>query len=195
MWLWIAMSALLLPSPARDPCGQSRLLLQIARSRSLASLPDATSGSSNPYVVKLIGSSRAFQLKPGSKYYALALLKNLPRNDAQLTAWATLGDSLCDAETPQEMELLSRRGERINRDFANAVLVVPSQMGAYVNAALLAIQQPHSSFVVEMKRVCRGKNNEFSDAIRQMNAKDRSWFVTKIMDPVRCRENFLVEAD
>ena len=51
-----------------------------------------------------------------------------PRDDAQHTAWMTMGDSLYDAESVDEMKSLEALGDRLPHDLARAVLLVPDKL-------------------------------------------------------------------
>jgi len=69
---------------------------------------------------------------------------------------------------------------------ANAVLLVPEKMFAYVTYAPLSVN-PESDNAVQMKRVCRARHKQFLDAVNRLSPDDKNWFGAKIFNPQGCR--------
>jgi len=84
------------------------------------------------------------------------------------------------------MTALGRLGDRLPRDLARAVLLVPGKMQDYVSYAQTSIGDPHSDYTVQMQKVCKARHKQFVDAVNNLSAKDKNWFVSKIFNLDGC---------
>jgi hypothetical protein len=157
------------------------------------------------YRVQLVYAARNLELNPHDKNAALSLLSLMPKNGEQQLIATNLGTSMCDAESTRDILSLGRLQDRLPRDFATAVLLVPHKIRAYVSYGSVAAGDPHSDFVLQMKRVCRANRKAFIGAVNSLGEGSREeegfsisgseWFRTKIFDPIGCRPLIFPEAD
>jgi hypothetical protein len=168
-------------------CSEISSLAKMARAGSTARLIAEKQKAGNSYWVQVVFAARQLELDPANKRAATALLILIPKDDAQHLVWITLGDSLCDAEPVQDIMLLGRLRDRLSRDLAKAVLLVPDKMQEYVSYAATAVQDIENDYAVQMETVCRTNHSGFTKAIEQLPAKDRDWFKGHILNPKGCR--------
>jgi hypothetical protein len=147
------------------------------------------------YRAQVVLAARSLELRPTDKRAAVLLLNLIPQDDAQHTTWITLGDVLCSAESVSDMKSLGRLGERLPRDLARAVLLVPDKLPGYVAYAPTSVQDPHSDYAVQMQSVCRAKHPEFVKAVEGLPTDKRDWFVKHVLNPDRCHALALPEAE
>jgi hypothetical protein len=177
------------------PCSEVHAIARISRATSLAELDKAKQNSGGSYRTQIVLSARSFELQPGSRDAAVSLLNRLPQDDAQHATLMTLGDSLCDKESVVEMKSLSRLGERLPRDLAKAVLLVPDKLPGYVAYASTSVRDPHSDYAVQMQAVCRAKHSEFVKAVEALPSDQRDWFSKHVLNPEDCHALALPEAE
>jgi len=177
----------------------------MARANSAASLAAERQKAREGYREQLVYAARKFELNRQDKLAALALLNLMPENAEQQGVLTTLASSMCDSEPVRDMVSLARLEDRLPHDFTSAVLLVPRKIQAYVFYGSVATGDPHSDFVLQMKRVCRVNHSAFISAIDSLGNGDRKeeyfdypsseWFRTKIFDPVGCHPLEFPEAD
>jgi len=176
-------------------CKEVAAIAQMARANSVEAMvrlkPTAGSGDR----ANLVFAFRSFELRPHDRLAAAKVLSLIPGNGEQDFDWHTFGDSLCDAESVRDMKTLAGLGDRLPRDLARAVLIVPEKMLDYVSYAYASIQYPDSDYTLQMQAVCRKRKPEFLKAVDLLAVDDRKWFITKIFDPSRCRAIALPEAN
>jgi len=198
-WLGLPFAALCQASNTQDasnlPCSQVHAMARMALARSQRALTTARHDAEGGYRAEIVYAARFFELQSGDRNAAVRLLKLLPQDDAQHTVLMTLGDSLCDGESVAEMASLSRLGERLSRDFAEAVLLAPEMLSKYVAYASASVQDPHSDYAVRMQSVCQAKHSEFVKAVEELPADQREWFVNHILNPEGCHALALPEAE
>jgi len=176
-------------------CAEIVSIAKVARASTIASMNANSKKAGDSYRARLVLAARRFELAPLSKNAAAVLLGFIPQNDEQQTVWMTLGDSLCDSEPVREMLSLSRVRDRLARDLAQAVLLVPGNIHAYLAYAAKAVGDPHSDYAMQMQRVCHAKYAAFTNAVRVMAPDDRAWFISHIFEPTACKPLALPEAD
>jgi hypothetical protein len=167
----------------------------MARARSTDALSQQKKRAGDSYRAQVVFAARLFELRPKDMSAANLLLNLIPRDDAQQSTLMTLGDSLCDSELVSDMKSLGRVRDALPRDFAGAVLLVPSNMPAYVAYSLTATLDPHSDYALQMRRVCRQAHAEFTKAIDLLPPDKRDWFTKHILDPKGCRALALPESE
>ncbi len=106
-----------------------------------------------------------------------------------------MGDSQCSAESLADMKSLGGLGERLPRDLARAVLLVPDKLPSYVSYAPISVQDPHSDYAVQMQAVCRAEHPEFVRAVEGLPTDKRDWFVKHVLNPDGCHALALPEAE
>jgi hypothetical protein len=207
-WLALAISSLILcgySSAQEQNCASIAALASMARANSTTSLAAEKKKAGEGYGGQLVYAARKLELSPRDKNAALSLLNLMPRNGEQQLILTTLGTSMCDSESIRDMVSLERLEERLPSDFASAVLLVPQKVNAFVSYGTVAVGDPHSDFVVQMKRVCRTYHRAFISAVNSLGEGSREddnlatlsseWFRTKIFDPNGCRPLILPEAE
>jgi hypothetical protein len=81
------------------------------------------------------------------------------------------------------MTSLSRLGEGLSRDLAEAVLLAPQMLSKYLAYASVSVQDPHSDYAVRMQPVCKAKHPEFVKAVKELPGDQREWFVNHVFNP------------
>lgn len=197
--LGVPLMALCQASNAQDAsnsvCNQVHAIASMALATSHPALATSRHDAERSYRAEIVYAARSFELQPGNKNAALRLLKLLPQDGAQHTTLMTLGDSLCDGESVAEMILMSRLGERLPRDLAEAVLLAPQMLSKYVAYASLSVQDPHSDYAVRMQPVCQAKHAEFVRAVKELPGDKREWFVNHVFNPESCHAVAFPEAE
>jgi hypothetical protein len=177
----------------------------MARANSTISLAAEKKKVGEGYRGHLVYAARKLELSPRDKNSGLSLLNLMPRNGEQQLILTTLGTSMCDSESTRDMVSLGRLEERLPNDFASAVLLIPQKIPDYVTYGTVAVGDPHSDFVIHMKRVCRTYHRAFISAVNSLGEGNRDddnfatrsseWFRTKIFDPIGCRPLIFPEAE
>jgi hypothetical protein len=178
-----------------EKCGDISIIAKMARARSAAQLIAQKSQAGDSYRARVVFAARELELKASDKRAASMLLDLIPKDDDQKTTWMTFGSSLCDAEPIADMVSLGSLGDRLSRDLARAVLLVPNRMPAYVTYADEAVQDPHNDYAVQMQTVCHKNHSGFTKTINGLPEKEKDWFVKHILNPVGCHALALPEAE
>ena len=193
--LWLVKSAILFAScfvlcgelPAQEPkCDEIVAMAGMARAGSSADLTNWKRKAGDSYRAQVVFASRNFELHPADQSAASAILELIPSNQESDSVWHELGESFCQAESVKDMTALGRLGDRLPRDLARAVLLVPGKMQDYVSYAQTSIGDPHSDYTVQMQKVCKARHKQFVDAVNNLSAKDKNWFVSKIFNLDGC---------
>ncbi len=197
---WICIltlcSVLCIASPAEVPnCHEVVAMARMVRATSTNVLTAEKQKAGNSYREQLVFTTRLTELNPTDKQAAAQLLALVPQNDEQDVTWMTLGDSLCDSEPVSDMMSLGQLGERLPRDLAKAVLLVPEKLHDYVAYALTSTQDPHSDYAVRMQVVCRNKHAEFMKAVAGLSADKKNQFIKHVFNPDGCHALALPEAE
>jgi hypothetical protein len=167
----------------------------MARAKSSEAVTVAKQKAGDNYRAQVVFAALSFELRPTDKAAAVLLLNLIPQDDGQQTTWMTLGDSLCDSESVADMKSLGRVGDRLPRDLAKAVLLVPDRLPGYIAYAATSVHDPHSDYAVQMQTVCRAKHPEFVKAVEGLPADQRDWFVKHVFNPDGCHALALPEAE
>jgi hypothetical protein len=197
-WIWFLASFAVLcvaASAAVPNCREISAIARTAGAKSSRVAVEEKQKAGDSYRAQVVFAARSFELQPTDKKAAVRLLTLIPLDDAQHTAWMTMGDSLCDAESVGEMKSLGALGDRLPHDLARAVLLVPDKLPEYVAYASTSVQNPHSDYAVQMQTVCRGKHSEFVKAVEGLPTEKRDWFVKHVLTPEGCRALALPEAE
>jgi hypothetical protein len=181
---------------AEEPnCDEIAAMARMSHATSSVALTRAKLKSGKSYRAQVVFAARSFELRSTDKSAAVLLLNLIPQNDEQQTAWMTLGDSLCNAESVADMKSLGALGDRLPHDLARAVLLVPDKLPEYVAYAPTSVQDPHSDYAVQMQTVCRGKHAEFVKAVEGLPTDQRDRFVKHVLNPAGCHALALPEAE
>lgn len=189
-FLTIAAAAL----HAQD-CSEVRAAAEMARARSVRTLVLASSRAGGSYLAQLVFAYRSFQLNPGDRIAAGRLLGLIPATDIHQQTVMTLGDSLCAQEPVADMETLDQVGAGLAREFTRGVILVPKFLPSYVNYAIVAIDDPHSDYAIQMAKVCRRAPSAFGKAVEGLPEVKRRFFVEHVMNPKNCRPLAVPEAE
>lgn len=176
-------------------CAEITAAAEMARARSTTALLDASKHAGEGYRSRFVRAFRSFQLQPRSKESAIHLLELIPAGDEQQKTVMTLGDSLCEEESLADMKALAQVNEGLAREVARAVLLVPTLLPRYLEYATVAVQDPHSAYAVEMKRVCRALGADFSRAVEQLPGDKKRVFGTQVMNPSGCKPLAIPEGE
>jgi len=202
--IWIARWACALASclvlcvalSAEEPnCREISAIARTAHAKTSRAVVEEKQKAGDSYRAQIVLAARSFELHPMDRKAAVLLLSLIPKDDAQHTVWMTMGDSLCDAESVDEMKSLGALGDRLPHDLARAVLLVPDKLPEYVAYAPTSVQDPHSDYAVQMQTVCRGKHAEFVKAVEGLPTDQRDWFVKHVLNPAGCHALALPEAE
>jgi len=182
------------PSAAQQlKCTEVHAMAGIASAKSTTELMawNAKAGDSNR--AKIVFSFRLFELHPTDPNYASAILDLIPKDENQSLVFYSLSEDIdCQpepdngAESEADMRALARLESRLPRDWASAVLLVPSRMSAYVAYANASSGYPDSDYAVQMQRVCRTKRREFRDAVDHLSPDAKRWFLSSTFNPDGC---------
>ncbi len=170
-------------------------MVGMARAKTSRELEAAHQSAADTYPAQVVFAYRAFQLRSNSSADAERLLLLIPQSDEQLGMVISLGDSLCESESITDMEVLGAVSDGFARELANAVLVVPRLMDAYVAHSLDEVQNPHSDYAVRMRTVCRRQHRRFLAAVHELPKDKQRWFAEHVMEPQSCRVIALPEAE
>jgi len=204
--------ALLLPailtcyaSTQTKNCREVSAITGMARARSVAALNAQPKEAGNTYAVRLVYAVRQFELAPRDARAAGDLLNLIPTGDEEQRVLMEFDGLLCDAESLDDLKVLSALRDRIAYDFSSAVLLVPEKMDAYVVYAAEAVQDPHSDYAIQMQRVCRAHHVAFLRAVEDLGAgapekgyfatASADWFRKHILDPDHCHALAIPEAE
>jgi hypothetical protein len=175
-------------------CNQIGALAKMVRAKSPETLAEQKKRAGADYRAKIVFAVRLLELRPNEQEAAASLLDVIPQNDNQQTAWMTIGDSLCDAESMADITSLGQIRDRLPRALAKAALVAHEMPPAYVAYAIMSTQDPHSDYALQMEKVCRIKHQQFVKSLDGLPDEKRSWFASHILNPERCRALALPEA-
>jgi hypothetical protein len=105
----------------------------------------------------------------------------------------TLGEHHCETESYHEMKMLAQLEERLPRDLARAVLMVPAKIPEYVAYSLTSVEDPHSDYALQMEKVCRAKHAEFFDAVAKLPREKRDRFLKYVFDLDGCNASVFLK--
>ena len=138
---------------------------------------------------------RRFELAPSDNAAAYTTLTFIPRTEGEDLEWLYLATPLCTNEEDADKHVLAELDARRPHDLAMAVSLVPDKMFDYISYAEIAVQNLQSDYAEQMEGVCRSKHAEFVDAVNQLPATRKKWFIAKIFNPDGCRALVHPEAD
>jgi hypothetical protein len=195
----VALTFLLAPCkilPAEKPdCGEIDAIAKMARAISTAELAAHKSKAGESYRAQVVYAVKLSELEPQRHDAAVLLLILIPKDDEQQRIITALGEHHCETESYHEMKLLAQLAERLPRDLARAVLLVPDKIPEYVAYSLSSVQDPHSDYAVQMQKVCRARHSEFIEAVTKLPREKRDRFLKYIFDIDGCNALTLPEAD
>ncbi len=194
-WAFVLIASCGIAQAEEIKCQEVAALANVARAKSAAAIKKFELLAGTSYRVRFVVAYRSFRLSPSSKPAAQRLVNQIPKNDAERTELMTLGDRLCDGEPITDMKTLSRVRDGAARELANAVLLSPDDMFQYVEYALNAVEDPHSDYAIQMKRVCVGNKVEFAKAVNNLPAEKKETFQKHVMNESTCQPLALPEAE
>ncbi len=175
-------------------CGDVIAMAKVAAARTEKVLESEAKRLGDSYLAHSVFAARHFELH-NDRRSATVLMGLLPANEEQQIAWGSLGESMCDRETTAEMKVLGGLGDRLARNIARAVILVPEKMISYVNFSLMTTSDPHSNYAIEMRRVCLHRQQELAAAVDTLEMDKKQWFRTHVMDLSTCQALSLPEAE
>jgi hypothetical protein len=131
-----------------------------------------------------------------SKTAAEGLLHNIPVSEAEQSQMMTLPDWHQDAtKSTKDMESLAQIYEHWPHSLANAVMMFPQYLPAYIRYGLLAPNDVHSDYTGNEERVCRNDPAQFQAAFERLDGKTQAHLRKHVFNPEKCRAIFITEAD
>lgn len=195
----VALTFLLAPCrilPAEKPdCGEIDAIAKMARAISTAELAASKEKAGDSYRAQLVYAAKLIELAPQRQDAAVLLLNLIPKDDEQQQMLMSLGEHHCETESYHEMKWLAQLEERLPRDLARAVLMVPAKIPEYVAYSITSVEDPHSDYAVQMQKVCRARHSEFFDAVTKLPREKRDRFLKYVFDLDGCNALTLPEAD
>ena len=194
----VVLIALLAPckvlSVQKSNCGETAAMAKMVRAISAAELVAERGKAGDSYLARVVFAARQFELYPEKHDAALLLLNLIPNSNEQQFALASIGDSLCGAESYRDMKTLGQIKEHLPHDLAKAVLLAPDKMPEYVAYSITSVQDPHSDYAIHMQKVCRARRTEFIDAVAKLPRDKRDRFLKYVFNPEGCNALTLPEA-
>jgi hypothetical protein len=194
----VALTFLLAPckvlSAQKPNCGEIDAIARMARAVSTAELAAHKLNAGESYRAQLVYAAKLIELAPQRQDAAILLLNLIPKDEQQQHVLMTLGEHHCETESYHEMKMLAQLEERLPRDLARAVLMVPAKIPEYVAYSVTSVEDPHSDYAVQMEKVCRAKHAEFFDAVTKLPREKRDRFLKYVFDFDGCNALSLPEA-
>ena len=191
---WLLVSLWMTAFAQESDCKRVVATAAMARANSVATLQKAKQQAGDDYRANLVFAYRNFLLRHRMKSAAERLLELIPKNEGQQEVVMTLGDSLCQGETPADMRSLSRVSEALARQFTKAVKLAPEFLPAYIGYSLDAVADSHSDYAVQMKCICQQNHQSFMEAIKRLPADKQDRFAKYVMKPNSCSVVAIPEA-
>ena len=179
----------------KSNCGEIDAMVKMARAISSGELAAARLKAGESYRARVVFAEMEFEFYPQKHDVALLLLNLIPKDDNERQAIMTLGDHLCDFETPHEMKSLNQIGNHFPRDLARAVLIAPEKLPEYIAYSVASVKDPHSDYALQMQKVCRARHSEFVEAIAKLPAEKMEEFLKYVFNPDGCDALALPEAE
>jgi len=183
-----------LPAQKTD-CSENKAIAMMARAISTAELAAFREKAGESYRAQLVYAAKLIELDPQRQDAAVLLLNLIPKDDEQQHLLITLGEHHCETESYHEMKMLNQLEERIPRDLARAVLMVPAKIPEYVAYSIVSVQDPHSDYALQMQKICRTRHAEFVDAVKNLPRVKRDRFLKYVFDIDGCNALSLPEGN
>jgi hypothetical protein len=194
----VALTFLLAPgkvlSAQKPNCGEIDAIAKMARAVSTAELAAHKLSAGESYRAQLVYAAKLIELAPQRQDAAVLLLNLIPKDNEQQQLLMTLSEHHCETESYHEMKMLAQLEERLPRDLARAVLLVPAKIPEYVAYSVTSVEDPHSDYAIQMQKVCRAKHAEFFDAVTKLPTEKRDRFLKYVFDLDGCNALSLPEA-
>jgi len=179
----------------KPDCSEIKAIAMMARAISTAELAASREKAGESYRAQIVYAAKLIELDPQRQDAAVLLLNLIPKDDEQQQTLMTLGEHHCETETYHEMKMLSQLGERIPRDLARAVLLVPDKIPEYVAYSIVSVQDPHSDYALQMQKICRARHSEFIEAVKNLPRAKRDRFLKYVFDIDGCNALSLPEGN
>ncbi|MGD0682516.1 MAG: hypothetical protein ABR990_10725 [Terracidiphilus sp.] len=182
-------------SAQKPNCGEINAIARMARAISTAELAANREKAGESYRAQLVYAAKLIELAPQRQDAAVLLLNLIPKDEEQQHLLMTLGEHHCETESYHEMKMLASLEERLPRDLARAVLMVPGKIPEYVAYSITSVQDPHSDYALQMEKICRAKHAEFVAAVAKLPWEKKDRFQKYVFDSEECNALTLPEAD
>ena len=131
-----------------------------------------------------------------SRTAAERLLHSIPESEAEQSQMMTLPDWHEDAtKSTRDMESLAKIYEHWPRSLADAVMMFPEYLPAYIRYGLLAPNDIHSDYTGNEERVCHSDPARFQAAFQRLDWKTQAHLRKYVFNPEKCRAIFVSEAE
>jgi len=182
-------------SAQKPDCSENKAIAMMARAISTAELTAFRGKAGESYRAQIVYAAKLMELDPQRQDAAVLLLNLIPKDDEQQHLLITLGEHHCETESYHEMKMLNQLEERIPRDLARAVLLVPAKIPEYVAYSIISVQDPHSDYALQMQKICRARHPEFIEAVKNLPKFKRDRFLKYIFDIDGCNALSLPEGN
>jgi hypothetical protein len=179
------------PNPASD----YKLLSAMSACGELECLNGYRQQAGSTKLGRIVYYEKWLLLEP-SKAAAEGLLRNIPDSQAEQAQMMALPDWHDDAtKSTKDMQTLAQIYEHWPRSIANAVMIFPQYLPAYIRYGLLAPNDIHSDYTGNEERVCRDDHAEFQAAFERLDGKTQAHLRKYVFNPEKCRAIFISEAE
>ena len=182
-------------SPASSPSADDKLLIAMSTCRDMPCLDAHRERVGNSKLARIVYYEKWILLER-SKAAAEGLLRNLPQTESEQSQMMTLGDRHDDAtKSKNEIAALAEIYENWPRSIADAVIVFPQFLPAYIRYGLLARNDIHSDYTGNEERVCHADPARFQAAFERLDRKTQAELRKHVFNPDKCRAIFVAEGD
>jgi len=187
-------NVVLAQTPAEQPIAQPdyKLLAAISRCPKVPCLNAYREQVGVGKLARIVFYEKWILLEP-SRTAAEGLLRNLPESEAEQSQLMSLRDAATNSK--EDSAGLAEIYRSWPRSIADAVIVFPQYLPAYLRFGLLAPNDIHSDYTGNEERVCRKDPARFRAAFEYLNGKTQVHLRKYVFDPEKCRAIFVSEAE
>jgi len=185
--------AQLTPAPSPEP--DFKFLAAISLCGDVECLNAYREKAGSTKLARIVYYEKWLQLEP-SRTAAEGLLHNIPVSESEQSQMMMLPNWHDDAtKSTKDMESLAGIYQDWPRSIANAVMVFPQYLPAYIRYGLLAPNDVHSDYTGNEERVCRNDRARFQAAFDSLDGKTQSRLRKFVFNPEKCRAIFISESE
>lgn len=190
-------TAALAQKPAEQPIAQPdyKLLTTISLCRDVPCLNAYREQVGVSKLARIVFYEKWILLEP-SRTAAEGLLRNLPESESEQSLMMALREWHDNpANSKEDLSGLAEIYESWPRSIADAVIVFPQYLPAYIRFGTLAPNDVHSDYTGNEERVCRKDPARFRAAFEMLNGKTQAHLRKHVFDPEKCRAIFVSDSE
>ena len=84
------------------------------------------------------------------------------------------------------MKVLARVRDGFAHHLAGAVVIAPGRMQSYLAYSIIATDDPHSDYAVQMEYVCRKASKALTSTLARLADGDRQFITERLLNPRAC---------